>query len=209
MSGPTQDAARCGRHVPPDGLGPMLRAARTRTGLSLRALGRRAGLSAGYLCMLESGQRCPSVSTASALADALGLDREEWAVLFDAAVHGAGRDYPGRAAKRPAPAVRPLPIAAARDRGRAEPAEPDPAVPYAVAYEMARRLVRQATLSGVALVTRASDGVDIPAEALLEDTDPAVACQILAGFLALVLEVTLPDRGKGLLISVSRRVIED
>jgi hypothetical protein len=48
--------------------------------------------------------------------------------------------------------VTPTPHPAPEDRD--EPAKP---LPYAVAYEMARRLVREATLAGVAMITRAAD----------------------------------------------------
>lgn len=89
------------RHLPPPGLGPVLRDARTRSGLSIRETARRAGISYGYLGMLETGRRCPSLSVADALDAALGLEDTEWAVLDAAALPGVGRDY-----RRPAPASR-------------------------------------------------------------------------------------------------------
>ncbi|WP_269857946.1 helix-turn-helix domain-containing protein [Streptomyces sp. RPT161] len=84
------------RHTPPPELGPLLAAARQRSGLGLRETARRAGLNHQYLQRLETGQRVPSMSVAKVLAEVLALDEAERAVLLAAALPDAGRDYPGR-----------------------------------------------------------------------------------------------------------------
>ncbi|WP_329340721.1 helix-turn-helix transcriptional regulator [Streptomyces sp. NBC_01352] len=86
------------RRTPPDGLGPMLRAARERAGLGVRETGREARLSSGYVAHLEDGSRCPSRTVAQRLAAVLGLDADEQAQLYAAAVTDAGADHPARTA---------------------------------------------------------------------------------------------------------------
>lgn len=53
-------------------LGAVVRRSRQRMGLSVEALGARAGLSAGLLSQLERGRGNPSLQTLSRLAGALG-----------------------------------------------------------------------------------------------------------------------------------------
>lgn len=91
------------RRTPPEGLGPMLRAARERAGLGVREAARQAGLSGGYVCDLEAGRRCPSATVAARLAEVLTLDEQGRALLYGAAVTDAGRDGPWRAVQQPAP----------------------------------------------------------------------------------------------------------
>lgn len=84
------------RRTPPAGLGSMLGAARLRAGFRLREFARLVGLSHVYVIHLEAGVRCPSVTVARRLAEALALTEGERALLFAAAVDDAGRDHPGR-----------------------------------------------------------------------------------------------------------------
>jgi ribosome-binding protein aMBF1 (putative translation factor) len=86
------------RRTPPEGLGPMLRTARERADLGVRAAARRLEVSSGYLAHLEAGERCPSRTVAERLAAVLELDDDERAQLYAAAVTDAGRDHPARAA---------------------------------------------------------------------------------------------------------------
>jgi transcriptional regulator with XRE-family HTH domain len=81
------------RRVPPATLGPMLAAARLRAGLRGRECARLAGVDAGYLVRLESGQRVPSRTVAEILAEVLQLDQAERGQLFAVAVDDAGRGY--------------------------------------------------------------------------------------------------------------------
>lgn len=62
------------RHTLPPDLAAALRLARVVVGLRLAA--RRAGVSPGYLCRLEHGERCPSVDVAHALIEALRLEAD-------------------------------------------------------------------------------------------------------------------------------------
>lgn len=71
-----------------------LRSARLRLGLSYRAAAQRAGLQHGYLCELEHSNRCPSVTVARVLIDALRLDAAVAARLLQEARPDAGRDSP-------------------------------------------------------------------------------------------------------------------
>ena len=84
---------RPGRHQPPPDFGPTLTAARNRAGLGLRAAARAAGISPGYLCLLEQGRRSPSETTAEALIDALNATGQDAQSIRDAAIPGTGRDY--------------------------------------------------------------------------------------------------------------------
>jgi len=78
------------RRTPPATLGPMLGRARLRTGLRSAEAARLVGISRQYLVRLESGQRCPSVGVAEALAEVLRLDKEDRAELMAAAVTRGG-----------------------------------------------------------------------------------------------------------------------
>lgn len=86
------------RRQAPEGQGKMLRAARERAGLGVRETARKAGLSSGYVADLEAGRRCPSITVAQRLADAVDLSGVEREQLLAAAVTDAGRDHPWRAA---------------------------------------------------------------------------------------------------------------
>lgn len=72
-----------------------LRAARQAKRWSYRRAAAACGLTCGYLHALENGQRCPSLTVAIDLADALGLAPAMRARLLDAAVRDAGRDWIG------------------------------------------------------------------------------------------------------------------
>lgn len=84
------------RRTPPPGLGELIRTARMRAGFRGREGARLAGVSPGFLCDLEVGRSCPSVTMAQALADAFEMTDEERAHLLAAAVPDAGRDHPLR-----------------------------------------------------------------------------------------------------------------
>lgn len=83
------------RHYPPPGLGAILAAGRRRRSMSQRDLAAAAGISAGYVAMLETEQRAPSESVAAALIEALRLSGDDLLVLLDAAIPDVGRDWPG------------------------------------------------------------------------------------------------------------------
>ena len=62
--------------------GVLVRSARSRKGLSARALGAKAGVSAAYVSRLEADSLSPSLRTFARLAIALGLSPAEmWAVV--------------------------------------------------------------------------------------------------------------------------------
>ncbi|TKA11751.1 helix-turn-helix domain-containing protein [Actinacidiphila oryziradicis] len=82
--------------TPPPELGVMLGAARMRAGYRLREAARLAGIGHEYLLRLETGQRTPSRSVATVLADVLELDDAERAELLALALADAGRDHPDR-----------------------------------------------------------------------------------------------------------------
>ncbi|MFF3891791.1 helix-turn-helix transcriptional regulator [Streptomyces sp. NPDC001812] len=82
----------------------MLRAARERAGLGQQEAARRAGLTQGYVWLLENGRRTPSMAVAELLADALALTLEECRTLYGAAVDDAGRSHPARATINRSPA---------------------------------------------------------------------------------------------------------
>lgn len=84
------------RRVPPAELGPMLRAARARAGLGLREAARMVGIAPSYLCELESGTRCPSVTVGTHLFQVLSLNEEEGRLLAASVVADRGRDHPLR-----------------------------------------------------------------------------------------------------------------
>lgn len=56
-------------------------------------------ISAGYLCRIETGQRCPSTAVARRLAEMLPMTESERAELFAAALPNVGRDHPSRHAR--------------------------------------------------------------------------------------------------------------
>lgn len=85
------------RRTPPKALGPLLRAARERAGLSQSEAARRAGIGQGYVWLLEAGQRAPSMAVAELLADVLALTLPECRTLYGCAVEDAGRSHPDRA----------------------------------------------------------------------------------------------------------------
>ncbi|MFI6123254.1 helix-turn-helix transcriptional regulator [Streptomyces sp. NPDC051064] len=86
------------RRTPPATLGPLLAAARERTGLSQRRASVAAGLNRHYMCAVEAGTRTPSLNAARRLADVLELADDERAQLYAAAVRDAGYSHPGRTA---------------------------------------------------------------------------------------------------------------
>ena len=81
------------RRTMPTEVGRMLAEARLRAGLRGRECARLAGVDAGYLVRLESGQRVPSRTVAEILAEVLQLDQAERGQLFAVAVDDAGRGY--------------------------------------------------------------------------------------------------------------------
>jgi transcriptional regulator with XRE-family HTH domain len=78
--------------VPVHGLGPQLRALRTRHGLSLRELAARSGLSATMLSQVEREVTEPSLSTLRRLAGVFG---ESVASLFDSSPPAVWISRPG------------------------------------------------------------------------------------------------------------------
>ena len=74
--------------------------------------------------------------------------------------------------------------------------------------EAAEAAVRDAFLASVALISRDVQQVDVPAQLLIEGVDADLVCQTLAGIVATLLKVTLPDGGQQLLVTVSRRIVE-
>lgn len=85
------------RRTPPKAIGPLLRAARKRQGLSQSEVARRVGIGAAYVWLLERGERTPSTVVAELLADALQLSLDDCRTLYAAAVTDAGRSHPARA----------------------------------------------------------------------------------------------------------------
>ncbi|MGC4927241.1 helix-turn-helix domain-containing protein [Streptomyces sp. DT117] len=86
------------RRTPPAELGPMLAAARERTGHTQARVSIAAGLGRSYVCLIEGGHRTPSRVAAERLADVLQLTELERAQLFAAAVSDAGLSHPARQA---------------------------------------------------------------------------------------------------------------
>lgn len=86
------------RRIPPESLGPILRAARDRAGLSQSAVATAAGVRRAYITKLEDSARCPSVAVAQALCAVLALDGAEAALLLGCAVDDAGHNHPARTA---------------------------------------------------------------------------------------------------------------
>ena len=54
-------------------IGPKLKSARTKAGLSLRVLATRTGFSASFLSQVELGQASPSLGSLERIAEALGM----------------------------------------------------------------------------------------------------------------------------------------
>lgn len=86
------------RRTPPATLGPLLTAARERTGLSRRRASVAAGMNRHYLSAVEAGTRTPSRVAAERLAAVLRLNDQERAALYAAAVTDAGYSHPARRA---------------------------------------------------------------------------------------------------------------
>jgi transcriptional regulator with XRE-family HTH domain len=93
------------RRAASNGLGSRLRLARERTGMSLRELARRVGVSASLVSQIERDRVKPSVGTLYSVANELGLLLDE---LFR-----DGEPGPNQHAKK-------------RDRGQVPAAVPDP-----------------------------------------------------------------------------------
>ena len=68
-------------------LGPVLgeRIRQARRGRGLRDTARRAGISAGHLCLLEQGVRAPSGETVAALNRVVSFDDDLLGVLMEVA----------------------------------------------------------------------------------------------------------------------------
>ena len=81
------------RHRLPADLAAALRTARHARGLGLREAARTAGVSGGYMHMIEHGDRCPSRAVAEDLIVALDLDRALANGLLDFARPNAGRSW--------------------------------------------------------------------------------------------------------------------
>jgi transcriptional regulator with XRE-family HTH domain/tetratricopeptide (TPR) repeat protein len=95
-----------------ESLGELLRRYRTAAGLTQEALAERSGLSVQGISALERGfRRFPRSVTLGLLAEALGLNDDERAVLVDAASIGRQR-------RQPPPVPRQLPYAIADFTGR-------------------------------------------------------------------------------------------
>jgi transcriptional regulator with XRE-family HTH domain len=86
-------------HVLTPATAGLLRQARLRRGLSLKETARIAGTSKGYLSMLESAQRAPSLTMAEVLIRAYQLDGAEARALKGESIEGTGRDKARRKGK--------------------------------------------------------------------------------------------------------------
>lgn len=66
----------------------MLNLKKTRTGknMTIREVADRAGISESFYCMIENGERRPSVETAKKIAAVLGFD---WTEFFPDETKGA------------------------------------------------------------------------------------------------------------------------
>lgn len=58
-------------------LGALIRAARTRAGLTITAVERASGIGRSYLCQIESGRRGTTVYTLRRVAAAIGTTAAE------------------------------------------------------------------------------------------------------------------------------------
>ena len=74
----------------------MLRQARRRRGLSLREAARLLDSGKGYLSMLESAQRAPSMAMGTEIARVYHLSTQEAGALKAESVPGVGRDKTSR-----------------------------------------------------------------------------------------------------------------
>lgn len=79
-----------------EGLGPRLRLAREKTGISVRELARRVGVSASHVSQMERHRVMPSVGTLYSIANELGLLVDD--LLFSNGANGQAR----KSARRPA-----------------------------------------------------------------------------------------------------------
>jgi len=77
-------------------LGPRLRLARERSGISVRELARRVGVSASHVSQMERHRVMPSVGTLYSIANELGLLIDD--LLFPTGANGQAR----KSARRPA-----------------------------------------------------------------------------------------------------------
>jgi transcriptional regulator with XRE-family HTH domain len=77
----------------PDPVATLLAAHRGAAGLSQNGLARATGLNAGYICLIEQGQRHPSRQVVLTLADALHLDMVATDRLLFAAGHATVIDW--------------------------------------------------------------------------------------------------------------------
>lgn len=85
------------RRDAPEDLGPMLRAARLRTGLLVVEAAFLAGCSRAHLSNIEATRRVPSAVVARALASVLLLTDDERARLLRFAVDDSRRSHQPRA----------------------------------------------------------------------------------------------------------------
>jgi transcriptional regulator with XRE-family HTH domain len=76
-------------------LGDHIRAARLRSGLSLRALAGEVGVSASMISQIENGKSQPSVSTLYAITTALGISIQD---VFDSALRSSDEHAVGETA---------------------------------------------------------------------------------------------------------------
>lgn len=89
----TASAARSGRPNGSDQLGPRLRGAREKAGVSVRGLARKVGVSASLVSQIEHGHVMPSVGTLYAISNELGLLVDD---LFRDADKAVQPDRPAR-----------------------------------------------------------------------------------------------------------------
>jgi transcriptional regulator with XRE-family HTH domain len=74
-----------------EGLGPRLREARLRRGLSVRALAQGAGVSAGFISQVEGGRTQPSVATLYAVGSVLEVSLDELLGIEDGGARAVAR----------------------------------------------------------------------------------------------------------------------
>jgi len=74
-------------------------------------------------------------------------------------------------------------------------------------HAQAEALVRDALLSAVALTTSDIEQVEVPAGALLENSDVEVVALLLSRMLGAVLGVALPDSGRRLLAQIAANAV--
>jgi transcriptional regulator with XRE-family HTH domain len=95
--------ARSGRANGSDRLGPRLRGAREKAGMSVRGLARKVGVSASLVSQIEHGHVMPSVGTLYAMANELGLLVDD---LFRDEDTAPQPDRPARGFATPSPVQR-------------------------------------------------------------------------------------------------------